>query len=261
MASGELEQAVPVNSVDEIGELAAAFNQMSRAVSRANSARRQMTADVAHELRTPLTVIAGYVEAMRDGVLAPTPERLSVIYSEMEHLQHLVGDLRTLSQADAGELKLSLQPLDPAEVLQQTSAAFAHQAAQKGVRLELLLDSGLPRVLADETRLDQVLDNLLSNALRHTPSGGRVVLAASATGGRVRLAVQDTGPGIAPEALPYIFDRFYRADGSRSEETGQSGLGLAIAKALVEAHGGTISVEAAVGQGTTFGIELRAAEG
>jgi signal transduction histidine kinase len=261
MASGELEQAVPVNSVDEIGELAAAFNQMSRAVSRANNARRQMTADVAHELRTPLTVIAGYVEAMRDGVLAPTPERLSVIYSEMEHLQHLVGDLRTLSQADAGELKLNLQPLDPAEVLQQTSAAFAHQAAQKGVRLELLLDNGLPRVLADETRLGQVLDNLLSNALRHTPGGGRVVLAASATGGRVRLTVQDTGPGIAPEALPHIFDRFYRADGSRSEETGQSGLGLAIAKALIEAHGGTIGVESAVGQGTTFGIELRAADG
>lgn len=258
MASGELEQAVPVNSEDEIGELAAAFNQMSRAVARANSARRQMAADVAHELRTPLTVIAGYVEAMRDGVLAPTPERLGVIYAEMEHLQHLVGDLRLLSQADAGELKLNLQPLDPAEVLQQTSAAFAHQAAQKDVRLELLAARGLPRVLADETRLDQVLDNLLSNALRHTPSGGRVTLAASASGGRVRLGVEDTGPGIAPEALPFVFDRFYRADPSRSEETGQSGLGLAIAKALVEAHGGSIGVKSVVGEGTTFTIELKA---
>ena len=259
MAGGQLEQVVPVKSADEIGELAAAFNQMSRAVSRANSARRQMTADVAHELRTPLTVIAGYIEAMRDGVLSPTPERLGVIYAEMEHLQHLVGDLRILSQADAGELKLNKQPVAPAELLQQTSAAFAHQAAQKDVRLELLLPAAgtLPTVLADETRLDQVLDNLLSNALRHTPSGGRIVLGAALAGpGRLQLSVRDTGPGIAPEALPYIFDRFYRADAARSDETGQSGLGLAIAKALVDAHGGTLTVESVVGQGTTFQIEL-----
>jgi two-component system, OmpR family, sensor histidine kinase BaeS len=259
MAVGDLEQVVPVKSADEIGALAAAFNQMSRAVARANTARRQMTADVAHELRSPLTVIAGYIEAMRDGVLAPTPERLSVIYGEMEHLQHLVGDLRLLSQADAGELKLNQQPLAPRELLEQTSAAFAHQAAQKGVRLELLVTGDPPKVRADETRLAQVLDNLLSNALRYTPLGGRIVLGAEAAHGRVAFTVQDTGPGIAPEALPFVFDRFYRADASRSADTGESGLGLAIAKAIVEAHGGSLRVSSVVGEGTGFSIELPAA--
>jgi signal transduction histidine kinase len=257
MAGGDLEQVVPVKSADEIGALAAAFNQMSSAVARANTARRQMTADVAHELRTPLTVIAGYIEAMRDGVLTPTPDRLGVIYDEMEHLQHLVGDLRTLSQADSGELKLNKQPLEPGELLQQTSAAFAHQAGQKGVRLELLVGD-TPPVSADETRLAQVLDNLLSNALRYTPAGGHIVLGASAAHGRVAFTVQDTGPGIAPEALPFVFDRFYRADGSRSGESGESGLGLAIAKAIVEAHGGTLTVTSTLGQGATFRVELPA---
>jgi signal transduction histidine kinase len=257
MAGGDLEQVVPVKSADEIGELAAAFNQMSRAVARANTARRQMAADVAHELRTPLTVIAGYIEAMGDGVLAPTPDRLGVIYDEMEHLQNLVGDLRLLSQADAGELKLNQQMLSPAELLQQTSAAFAHQAAQKDVHLELLLTGDPPVVYADETRLAQVLDNLLSNAVRYTPPGGRISLgAATAANGRVAFTVQDTGPGIAPEALPLVFDRFYRADPARTTETGESGLGLAIAKALVEAHGGTLSVTSTLGQGTAFRIEL-----
>jgi len=146
----------------------------------------------------------------------------------------------------------------PRELLEQTSAAFAHQAKQKGVRLELLLNGAAPTLHADETRLGQVLDNLLSNALRYTPSGGRIVLGASAANGRVTFSVQDTGPGIAPEALPLIFDRFYRADPARSEATGESGLGLAIAKALVEAHGGTLSVESTVGQGTTFRIDLPA---
>jgi signal transduction histidine kinase len=258
MAGGDLEQVVPVGSADEIGALAAAFNQMSSAVARANTARRQMTADVAHELRTPLTVIAGYIEAMRDGVLTPTPDRLGVIYDEMEHLQHLVGDLRTLSQADAGELKLNRQPLEPRDLLQQTSAAFAHQAGVKGVRLELLVGDNLPAVSADETRLAQVLDNLLSNALRYTPAGGRIVLGVSAARGRVGFSVQDTGPGIAPEALPFVFDRFYRADLSRSEETGESGLGLAIAKAIVEAHGGSLTVSSILGQGATFRAELPA---
>jgi signal transduction histidine kinase len=258
MAGGDLEQVVPVNSADELGELAAAFNQMSQALARANTARRQMAADVAHELRTPLTVIAGYIEAMRDGVLAPTPERLSVIYGEMEHLQHLVGDLRTLSQADAGELKLNLQPVPTRDLLQQTSAAFAHQAEQKGVRLELSVADDVPALLADEIRMAQVLDNLLTNALRYTPSGGRIVLGAAEHGGRVVLTVRDTGLGIAPEALPLIFDRFYRAAPSRAASAGESGLGLAIAKALVEAHGGALTVASAVGAGSTFRIELPA---
>jgi signal transduction histidine kinase len=256
MAGGELEQEVSVKAKDEIGELAAAFNRMSREVARANAARRQMTADVAHELRTPLTVIAGYVESMRDGALPPTPERLSVIYAEIERLQTLVGDLRTLSQADAGELKLNTQSVLPQELLQQTASAFGHLAAQKGVRLELKVEGEPPAVRADETRMVQVLSNLVSNALRYTPAGGRIGLGAALEGERVRLTVQDTGPGIAPEDLPLVFERFYRADRARAEDNGESGLGLAIAKAIVEAHGGTVAVHSLPGAGSTFTITL-----
>jgi signal transduction histidine kinase len=256
MAGGDLEQAVPVKSADEIGMLADAFNQMSREVARANKARRQMTADVAHELRTPLTVIAGYIESMRDGVLSPTPDRLGVIYAEIEHLQRLVGDLRILSQADAGELKLNRQPVAPLALLQQTAAAFEHQAAQKGVTLRLARNGAAPPIVVDETRMLQVLGNLLSNALRYTPAGGQVELRAASGDEAVTLTVQDTGPGIAPADLPFVFDRFYRADKSRAQESGESGLGLAIVKALVEAHGGSIAAESTVGQGTTFSIRL-----
>jgi signal transduction histidine kinase len=234
---------------------------MSQALARANQARRQMTADVAHELRTPLTVIAGYIESMRDGVLPPTPQRMAVIYAEIEHLQHLVGDLRTLSQADAGELKLNRQPVEPAELLRQTAAAFEHQAAQKGVRLEVAADGAEPAVVwADELRLAQVLDNLLSNALRHTPAGGQVRLGLTRQPSAVTLTVQDTGPGIPPEDLPRVFERFYRADRSRSED-GASGLGLAIAKALVEAHGGSLEARSTLGQGSTFSMRLPAESG
>lgn len=252
MAGGELAQEVQVKSADEIGELAHAFNQMSQEVARANNARRQMTADVAHELRTPLTVIAGYIESMRDGILAPTTERLDVIYGEIDHLQHLVGDLRTLTQADAGELKLNRQPLTVSELLQQSLAAFAQSATQNGVLLELVVDDNLPAVNLDETRMAQVLGNLITNALRYTPSGGRIVLAGVTAKNGVRLSVQDTGQGIPAEELPLVFNRFHRADKSRHDESGGSGLGLAIAKAIVEAHGGQISVESKVGVGTTF---------
>jgi signal transduction histidine kinase len=256
MAGGELEQEVPVRSADEIGELAAAFNRMSREVSRANSARRQMTSDIAHELRTPLTVIAGYVESMRDGDLAATPGRLSIIYDEIEHLQHLVGDLRVLSQADAGELKLNRQRIAPAELLQQARAAFEQQAASKSVGLEVQANGGVPDIEVDETRMAQVLGNLISNSLRFTPEHGRISLGAAFDGDRVTLTVHDTGQGIAPESLPFVFDRLYRADPSRSEDDGESGLGLSIVKALVTAHGGTVEAQSSPGQGSTFVIRL-----
>lgn len=257
MAGGALEQEVPVHSGDELGQLALAFNQMSREVAQANKARRQLTADIAHELRTPLTVIAGYIESMRDGVLSATPERLTVIYDEIEHLQHLVGDLRILSQADAGELKLNRQPFATADLLQQTLAAFQHQAEQKGVRLDLALTPNLPPVNGDEMRLTQVLGNLVSNALRYTPPGGRIAISNQLEGNELILRVADTGQGIPSADLPYVFNRFYRADKSRAEESGESGLGLAIAKALIDAHGGTIGVESTLGAGTTFTIRLK----
>ena len=257
MAGGEMGLEVAVRSSDEIGELATAFNQMSRELARAIQVRRQMTADIAHELRTPLTVIAGYIESMADGVLAPTPERLAVIYAEIEHLQHLVGDLRTLSQADAGELSLHKQPVAPEELIQRAQAAFGHRAEQKGITLEVQPDGKAPPVVVDEIRMTQVLSNLLSNALRYTPAGGRIVLGATARGDGVDLSVHDTGQGIPPADLPFVFNRFYRADKSRSDE-GESGLGLAIVKALVEAHGGTIEALSELGRGTTMRIHLPA---
>jgi signal transduction histidine kinase len=258
MAAGELEQAVAVNSTDEIGELARAFNRMSRELARANLARRQMTADIAHELRTPLSVVAGYIESMADGVLAPTPERLALIQAEIVHLQQLVSDLRTLTQADAGQLPLDKQTVFPRDVLQRARSAFEHQAARQGVTLDLNVDDATPAMAVDETRLAQVLDNLLSNALRYTPAGGRISLGAQANGSALTLSVQDTGQGIAPADLPFVFNRLYRADRSRSAGGGETGLGLAIVKALVEAHGGTIEVKSELGRGTTFLIQLPA---
>jgi signal transduction histidine kinase len=215
-----------------------------------------MTADITHELRTPLTVIAGYVESMRDGTLAPTPERLAVVYAEIEHLQHLVGDLRTLAKADTGELKLDKHPASPMDLLQQAYAAFEHQALQQGVRLNAQAQEPLPNILIDEVRMAQVLDNLISNALRFTPAGGQITLRAWQEGAQVLFSVQDTGQGIAPADLPNIFERFYRADKSRTSNKGELGLGLAIAKALVEAHAGKIEATSALGEGTTFTIRL-----
>lgn len=258
MSRGELKQEVAVKSSDEIGQLAAAFNQMSQEIARASESRRQMTADITHELRTPLTVIAGYVESMRDGALAPTPERLAVVYAEIEQLQHLVGDLRILAKADTGELNLDKHPASPLDLLQQSCATFEHQARQQGVQLSLQADDPLPAILVDEVRMAQVLDNLISNALRFTPPAGQITLRAWQEGDLVSMSVQDTGQGISPADLPSIFDRFYRADKSRTSNKGEFGLGLAIAKALVEAHAGKIEVTSTPGKGTTFTIRLPA---
>ncbi|HOG46586.1 MAG TPA: ATP-binding protein [Anaerolineae bacterium] len=259
IAQGQLEQQVKVGSGDEIGQLAAAFNRMSQEVARVNQLRRQMTADIAHDLRTPLTVIAGYVESMQEGVLEPTAERLSIIYREIGQLQTLVGDLRMLSQADAGELPMHLQPIAPRSLLERAAAAFQHRAEQQQVALVVEAGEGLPAARVDEERMMQVLGNLLSNALRYTPAGGRIVLSARPAGAKVVLTVADNGPGIAAEDLPYIFERSRRADRSRHAESGETGLGLAIVRALVEAHGGAVRAESAPGGGTTIHVCLPAA--
>ncbi len=256
MAQGELEQEVRVASRDEIGKLTQAFNQMSRAVSDAHRLRRQMTADVAHDLRTPLTVISGYVESMQDGTLKPTPERLEIIHSEIERLQALVEDLRILSRADAGELALNRQMTAPGPLLERTAAVYQHAAGQKGIALTAEVQDGLPEIFVDEARLAQVLDNVVQNALRYTPAGGSILLNASANERGVRLCVDDTGSGIPAEDLPHVFERFYRADKSRTDAEGASGLGLAIARVLVTAHGGAIRAESAPGRGTKIVIDL-----
>ena len=257
VAQGDFGHQVPVRTQDELGELAKSFNQMSADLAQASQLRRQMTADIAHELRTPLSVILGYTEALSDGKLHGSPGMYQAMYGEAQLLSHLVDDLRTLSLADAGELTLNRLPVAPGECLERTAASQAALAAQQSVEVRVQVAPNLPLIEADRERIAQVLGNLMSNALRYTPAGGTITLSAEAAGESVMLRVSDTGPGIEPDHLPHIFQRFYRADEFRTTN-GESGLGLAIAKSLVEAHGGTITVESIVGQGTTFTVALPA---
>ncbi|MBC8505194.1 MAG: HAMP domain-containing protein [Anaerolineales bacterium] len=259
-AKGEFGRQVAVHSKDEIGQLARDFNQMSADLAHLNEQRRQMTADIAHDLRTPLTVIAGYIESMRDGVLKPTPERLETMHNEVHHLQRLVEDLRTLSLAEAGELSLNRAPIAPIGLLEQVQSAYQHAAERKGVSLTIQAAPDLPRINVDPDRMMQVLGNLVSNALRYTSKGGKIAVSGqpSAVGGlrSVKFSVADTGSGINPTDISRIFDRFYRVDDARNGEGGETGLGLAIAKSIVEMHGGEISVESELGRGTSFTVSL-----
>jgi signal transduction histidine kinase len=259
IAAGDLDQQVPVRSEDELGQLAQAFNQMSAELARSRDLRRQMTADIAHELRTPLSVILGQIDALDDGVVSPSPAAFEVLRDETSRLGRLVEDLRTLSRADAGELALVRRPVAPARLLEQAVAAHRPLALEKGVSIEHRIAPNLPEIEVDPDRLAQVLSNLLSNALRHTPPGGAIRLSAQPVEGEVELRVQDSGPGIDPQDLPHLFERFYRADKSRQRETGGSGLGLAIARTIVELHGGRIWAEGAPGVGATMVIRLRPA--
>lgn len=254
ISRGDLDQTVVVQSDDEIGALARAFNHMSREVALANRMRRQMTSDIAHDLRTPLSVVSGFLESFREGVLEVTPQRLDVIYAEVEHLERLVADLRTLAHSDAGELTLRLDNVHPGELLEHTRSAYQLSADQKRIRLQVRTPTDLGPIRADETRLAQVLGNLLTNALRYTPAGGVIDLSAYPEADRLVIEVRDTGSGIPPEDLPFIFSRLYRGDKARSAGEGETGLGLAIAKALVIAHGGQIAAESTLGQGTTIKI-------
>lgn len=257
MAKGELAQEVPVRTQDELGALAAAFNQMSADLDRANKQRRQLTADIAHDLRTPLTVLAGYLEAMEDGTLRPTSGRLNMMQQEVNVLLRLVEDLRTLSLADAGNLTLHKEETAVADLLAQVQAAFAYHAEQQDVMIAVETAPDLPDILIDPGRIRQAVDNLVSNALRYTPARGVITLAADGGGnGRMRLRVADTGSGIPSADLPHIFDRFYRGDKARQEGQGESGLGLAIVKSVIHAHGGEIAVDSTLGQGTVFTIWL-----
>jgi two-component system, OmpR family, sensor histidine kinase BaeS len=255
VAQGELGHQVSVRSSDEIGQLTASFNKMSADLAQANQLRRQMTADIAHDLRTPLSVLQGYTEALDDGKLPGNAEIYQSMHRQVTHLNRLVEDLRTLSLADAGQLSLHPQPVAPRDLLEHTALIYAHQAEKQQVTLKLEIPEKLPQIKVDLDRLVQVLGNLISNALRHTPAGGHIRLAAQTNQQQLILQVQDTGAGIAPEDLPHVFDRFYRGDKSRSMN-GESGLGLAIARSIVEAHNGRIVATSTPGQGTTFTITL-----
>jgi signal transduction histidine kinase len=256
MGRGELRQQVPVRTNDELGELAQTFNQMSADLARAHDLRRQMTADIAHDLRTPLTVISGYLESLRDGVLEPTPERIETIHAEAQHLSRLVHDLRTLSLADAGELPLQIQSVPPSDLVRRAAAAHGHRAEKRGIKLGLKIAPDLPEIELDQERMLQVLGNLVSNALRYTPEGGSITLTSLHDGDALLLQVQDTGEGIPRKILPKVFERFYRGEPSRTHQETETGLGLAIAKSIVEMHGGSIRVDSEIGEGTTFTIRL-----
>ena len=259
MAAGKLEQRVDVRSRDEIGELASAFNSMSAQLTQSNQARRQMTADIAHELRNPLMVMTGYIEALRDGVLRPSPERFDMMYEEAQQLQRLVADLRTLSLADAGELALMPQVVAPAVLLARAAESYTPAAQKAGIVLVVAPATAVPDVQVDVERIMQVLANLVTNAIRHTPAGGTVTLGAHREQDGAAITVADTGEGIAPEALPRVFDRFYRADKARSQSGDESGLGLAIVKSIIASHGGTVDVISELGKGATFTVHLPAA--
>lgn len=256
IAKGKFGRQVKVRSKDEIGMLAVAFNQMSAALDRATKARRQMTADIAHDLRSPLSVITGYAEALNDKKLPGNQEVYNILLQEARHLDRLVDDLRLLSLADTGELPLVLQPTQPKALLERVVSRHIVASRQRQVELVVRLGEDCPQVNVDVERMSQVLDNLIVNAFRYTPQGGKVTMEAVATHGEVLMRVKDTGSGISPEDLPHIFDRFYRGDKSRPHN-GESGLGLAIAKSIVEAHGGEIHAASKPGEGAEFTITLK----
>ncbi len=257
IAKGRFGKQVKVRSRDEIGKLAESFNQMSLDLDQATKARRQMTADIAHDLRSPLSVITGYAEALSDNKLPGNQEVYNILLQETKHLDRLVDDLRLLSLADTGELPLSRQPTRPQALLERVVARHLVAAQQNHIDLHIEKADDLPEVNIDVERMSQVLDNLILNAFRYTPDGGKVLLSAMTSIGEVLIKVKDTGEGISPKDLPHIFDRFYRGDKSRPHN-GESGLGLAIAKSIIEAHGGKIRVESTPGEGAEFTISLSA---
>jgi len=256
VARGALGYQVPVRTRDELGVLAESFNQMSADLAQATDLRRQMTADIAHELRSPLSVILGYTEALSEAKLPASAAVFQSMHLEARHLQRLIDDLRTLSLADAGELPLMLQGTPSRLLLEQVCMSYASQASRHQVDLRVDAQEELPDMYVDPDRMAQVLGNLVNNALRYTPAGGEVVLSGAQCDNQIEVRVRDTGAGISGQNLRHIFDRFYRGDEARHTENGESGLGLAIAKSIVEAHHGTISAESVQGRGSTFILRL-----
>jgi signal transduction histidine kinase len=258
MEQGDLSQRVSIKGKSEVSTLAHAFNTMAESLSRSEQARRNLINDVAHELRNPLMNIRGSLELLAEGILEPTPETLASLYEETSLLSRLVSDLQDLSLAEAGQLHLARQPIELEEVVSQIVQIVQPQLERKHLTLYVSLPSHLPPVEADPERVAQILRNLLRNAITHTASPGEIHISASLHAAMVQISVQDTGMGIAPEHLPYLFERFYRADSSRSRATGGTGLGLAIVKQMVQAHGGQITVESQPRKGTCFTFTLPA---
>ncbi len=258
IGSGDLTHRVEVvGSSEEITDLAQSFNKMAADLQEAEQLRRNLMADVSHELNTPLTVLEGHLRAALDHVYELDEAEIANLYGQTRHLILLVKDLRELAQAESQQLPLNRQETDLGVLIDETLEMFKPLTEEKGVVLTSALEDNLPVTRVDASRIRQVLDNLLANALRHTPNDGEIIIGSATTIDSIQLTVQDTGEGISPEHLPHVFDRFYRTDRSRSRETGGTGLGLAIVKALVEVHGGQIQVDSpGLGQGTRFTINL-----
>ncbi|MHB0922402.1 MAG: sensor histidine kinase [Bellilinea sp.] len=248
ISSGDLNQRVAIRSQDELGQLGTTFNQMAEHLTSLENQRRNLVADIAHELRTPLTAIQVTLEGVQDGVIPMDEEQIAALYAETTLLNRLVGDLKLLSLAEAGQLSLNKTSTDLHALFLQLVERSKSQAEGKAIRLETSIPQELPKLMVDADRITQVVTNLIGNAIYYTPTGGTISMHVSARDDQnlLEVSVSDTGPGIDPEDLPYIFDRFYRTDKSRSRNSGGSGLGLAIAKQLIEAHGGRIWAESPV---------------
>ncbi|MGA2158180.1 MAG: ATP-binding protein [Dehalococcoidia bacterium] len=260
LGKGDFAQRVKIADKSEIGELATTFNSMAHDLQRDEQLRKDMIADIAHELRSPLTNVRGYLEAIRDDVMKPDNSTVNSIYDETMLLSRLIDDLQELSLAETGEMKLYYEIEDVGALIDQAVAAVRARASDKDLSIATQLEAGLPSVNIDFLRIKQVLLNLLQNAIVHTHAGGSITIGAARKEGMVEINVTDTGEGIPAEELENIFERFHRVDKSRSRQTGGTGLGLTIAKSLVEAHKGTISVQSQPGKGSRFSFTLPVAE-
>ena len=255
LARGDFSRRVAASSRDEVGELGRTFNTMADELATTEEIRRNLVADVAHELRTPLSNIRGYLEAIRDGLASPDPSTLGSMHEEVLLLTRLIEDLQELALAESGQLPLHVQACDLADTVRKAVTAAQPQAEVKGIAIGVAVFSDAT-FQADPERVSQVLRNLLVNACNYTSPGGHIRVVVDRKGDEMEVSVEDTGPGIAEAELPYVFERFYRTDKSRSRTTGGVGLGLTIAKRLVEAHGGTISTKSELGRGSTFTFSL-----
>ncbi len=259
IAGGDLSARVQDKRSDEIGQVGSAFNVMAESLAQSETYRRNMIADIAHELRNPLGVLQGQLEGMIDGVFPTTPEQIGSLYDETLLLTRLVADLRDLALADAGQLQIKNEAFDMQALIDKTIGAFTIEATEKNVALKREIATPLPLASGDPQRIEQVLRNLVGNAIRHTPETGTITIQCAVSGAsptKMRVAVSDTGPGISEADQEHVFERFWRGDKSRSRAGGGAGLGLAIAKQIVIAHGGEIGVVSKPGRGATFWFAL-----
>lgn len=265
IAEGEYEERLKIsrgvgsNQVDELDQLALSFNQMADKLEKTEVMRRQLIGDITHELRTPLAAIKGYMEGLMDGVIPAEPDTYQQVHTEVDRLQRLVNDLQELSRVEAGAFQLKPELVSLSGLVDTVKGNLGHQFEDKDIQLDTQIEPNLPKIMVDKDRILQVLTNLVGNALQYTPGGGKVSIHASRDRSEILVSVSDTGIGISPDHLPFIFNRFYRTDKSRTRASGGSGVGLTIAQALVKAHHGRIWAESSgEGKGSTFSFTLPA---